>query len=125
MNNNLNGSSMNFACTIEKIDSHKVISFDIFDTLLLRPYAKPEDMFAHIEKMTGRKGFAERRKRAESEFYKTNGYKTEAGILDIYGEMGEFSDLKDMELDMEFAVLSQNSEMKTIDKKLRDPYHYI
>ena len=98
----------------DKIDNAKVVSFDIFDTLLLRPYAKPEDMFAHIEKMTGRKGFAERRKRAESEFYKTNGYKTEAGILDIYGEMGEFSDLKDMELDMEFAVLSQNSEMKTI-----------
>ena len=35
-----------------QIDSHLVISFDIFDTLLLRPYAKPTDLFLHLEKKT-------------------------------------------------------------------------
>lgn len=30
------------------INKHKVISFDIFDTLLLRPYAQPTDVFKHI-----------------------------------------------------------------------------
>ena len=49
MNNNLNGSSMNFACTIEKIDSHKVISFDIFDTLLKRNVRHPDDIFILVE----------------------------------------------------------------------------
>ena len=33
-----------------KIDSYDIISFDIFDTLLLRPYVKPTDLFLHIEK---------------------------------------------------------------------------
>ena len=32
---------------IEKVD---VISFDIFDTLLIRPYLSPVDLFEHIEK---------------------------------------------------------------------------
>lgn len=27
------------------IDSHKVVSFDVFDTLLIRPLARPEDLF--------------------------------------------------------------------------------
>jgi hypothetical protein len=29
------------------IDKHDVISFDIFDTLLVRPYVNPYDMFVH------------------------------------------------------------------------------
>ena len=31
----------------EKINKHDIISFDIFDTLLIRPYVKPTDLFLH------------------------------------------------------------------------------
>ena len=30
------------------IDNHDVISFDIFDTLLLRPFLLPTDLFAYL-----------------------------------------------------------------------------
>ena len=35
----------------EEIKKHDIISFDIFDTLLIRPYVKPTDLFLHIEKI--------------------------------------------------------------------------
>ena len=33
----------------QKILKHDVISFDIFDTLILRPYVKPTDLFEHLD----------------------------------------------------------------------------
>lgn len=33
------------------IESHDVISFDIFDTLLVRPYAEPKDAVDHYKKL--------------------------------------------------------------------------
>ena len=38
----------------DKIEKAKIVSFDIFDTLLLRPYAKPVDLFLHLEKLYGK-----------------------------------------------------------------------
>ena len=34
---------------VKKIKSNKVISFDIFDTLLVRPFAKPDDLFNYMQ----------------------------------------------------------------------------
>lgn len=31
------------------VNAHRVISFDIFDTLLIRPYVRPADLFLHLE----------------------------------------------------------------------------
>lgn len=42
-----------------------VVSFDIFDTLLLRPYARPTDLFLHLEKLYNKPNFAIARMRAE------------------------------------------------------------
>ena len=39
------------------IDSHSVISFDMFDTLVVRSYNKPVDLFKHIEISKGIKNF--------------------------------------------------------------------
>ena len=47
------------------IEKHNTISFDIFDTLLLRPYAKPTDLFKHLEKLENAQGFAAERVMAE------------------------------------------------------------
>ena len=48
-----------------KIDLAKVVSFDIFDTLVFRIYRKPTDLFLHLERASGRKGFANARIKAE------------------------------------------------------------
>lgn len=49
----------------DEIKKHDIISFDIFDTLLVRPYVKPTDMFIHIEKLYKAEGFHENRIKAE------------------------------------------------------------
>ena len=59
---------MNYLDKIKKeIDKHKVISFDIFDTLLLRPYINPTDLFLHLEKLEGIDGFYTARLLAEKQ----------------------------------------------------------
>lgn len=40
-----------------EIERHDVISFDIFDTLLVRPYVEPEDLFIHLEKLQNDYGY--------------------------------------------------------------------
>lgn len=34
---------------VDQIKKHDIISFDIFDTLLVRPFAKPDDMFIYMQ----------------------------------------------------------------------------
>ena len=42
-----------------------IISFDIFDTLLLRPYIRPTDLFLHLEYIHNKPNFAISRIKAE------------------------------------------------------------
>ena len=78
------------------INKAHIISFDIFDTLLFRPYAKPVDLFTFMEKVTSRSGFALARCQAESKFYAQNGSSTEATFDDIYDMMPEYIALKSL-----------------------------
>ena len=48
-----------------EIKNAKVVSFDIFDTLLLRTYIRPRDVFKHLETAFDAKGFANERFYAE------------------------------------------------------------
>ncbi len=48
-----------------EILKYDVISFDIFDTLLLRPFIKPTDLFWYIETKYNIKGFHQARILAE------------------------------------------------------------
>ena len=49
------------------IAAHDVISFDIFDTLIMRRVLLPEDVYALVEAHTNRVGFAKERVQAERE----------------------------------------------------------
>ena len=51
----------------DKIDSAKIVSFDIFDTLLVRPYINPSDIFKHIGMIKNEPSFHEARIQAELE----------------------------------------------------------
>lgn len=75
----------------------EVVSFDVFDTLLLRPFAEPTDLFEMMQpEMTRRAGaaqipFAEIRKSSEAEARRRNANVSEDITLDaIYETMAEF-----------------------------------
>ncbi len=94
------------------IKNHDVISFDVFDTLLGRPFMRPTDLFVHIEQMHPAPGFFAARTSAEAIFYSKNGTARDANIDDIYSTIPEFGHLRDVEIDMELAGLVANTEMK-------------
>lgn len=98
----------------DKIEKAKIVSFDIFDTLLLRPYAKPVDLFLHLEKLYGKKGFMKARIKAENEARQISSNE-EIKFDEIYEKISnEFKDLKQKELDLEAKTLVQNPQMKEI-----------
>lgn len=98
-----------------KIDSHQVISFDIFDTLLLRPYVKPTDLFAHIEAIFGAKGYTEARIKAETAARHRHRNHEEITFDEIYDEISDtFKALKSKELEFEAQVLQPNFEMQEV-----------
>lgn len=97
-----------------KINHASVVSFDIFDTLLLRPYVYPTDLFRHIERAHKRPFFFNVRTSAEYTARQIS--KQEDITLDeIYAQVdAQFQDMKDVELAWEKMVLQQNPEMKAI-----------
>ncbi len=102
---------MNLGVITKKIEKADVISFDIFDTLLLRPFFQPSDLFGFMDYAYRAPGFVNARKQAERVFYAKGTSKTEATIDDIYSVMPEYSHLKAKEMDLEFAGLVANDEM--------------
>ena len=97
------------------VDKAKIISFDIFDTLLLRPYIRPTDVFTHIELMENADGFAKARTAAESEARKSHPDKEDINTDEIYNEISDtYKALKNKELDWESKTLQPNMEIKQI-----------
>jgi len=90
----------------------ETVSFDIFDTLLLRPYVRPDDMFVHMERALNAPGFAEWRRTAEGDFYRAHGTGREARLDDIYSAAGKFAHMQAAEMQWEENILRANPEMK-------------
>lgn len=99
-----------------EIDKHSVISFDIFDTLLLRPYVKPTDLFLHLERLENAKGFAKARVEAQRKAWEKMKSKDEdINIDEIYAEIADkYKSLKEKEMALEAEVLTANPEMKEV-----------
>ena len=98
-----------------KIDKAQVISFDIFDTLLVRPYVAPTDLFVHMEKAYARPGFASERRVAERRTHIRHKELEDITFDMIYEEIdAEYRDLKQKELDWEAMVLRPNPELKQV-----------
>lgn len=92
-----------------------VVSFDIFDTLLLRPYLSPRDLFLHIEKEYALNGFLVARRSAEQAARRVYPEKEDITFDDIYEKIEEkFKVAKQIELDWELRILLQNPEMKLV-----------
>ena len=102
-----------------KIDNHDVISFDIFDTLLLRPFFNPAGVFNYIEGKYQAPEFLKIRGTTERNirFINSLRYKDREDITYdmIYDKMPEaYKYFKDIELNLENSTLIPNFEMKEI-----------
>ena len=102
----------------EAIDKAKVISFDIFDTLIVRVYKKPVDLFRHLEESEMAPGFAKARIEGEAKARRKaleNSKREEVSLNEIYRVMGsKFAPFKEKEIALEKLACKQNPEMKAV-----------
>ena len=87
-------------------DGVKAISFDIFDTLVLRPFAKPSDLFYLVEQESGIVGFHDKRIKAESDVRRKK--RSEITLDEIYAQLGLTQEIKDLEIEIEKTVCFKN-----------------
>ena len=104
-----------------KINKAEIVSFDIFDTLLVRPYARPIDLFYHMEKVFNKPNFLCCRVDAEIRTRKHHKELQDITFDMIYDEIeDEFRDMKQKEMDWEELILRANPEIKQVYDYARD-----
>ena len=93
-----------------------VISFDIFDTLLLRSVLNPQDVWRMVEEREGAKGFFKARQQADRATYRAATKRGgEHTIDEAYALMGSrWSTFNQKEFECEARVLVGNPEMREI-----------
>jgi HAD superfamily hydrolase (TIGR01549 family) len=97
----------------DEIVKHDIISFDIFDTLLIRPFARAKDIFKFIELNENATGFAISREKAEIEARVKNPKDEDVTIDEIYNFIEEkFKRVKTKEIEIEEQILQVNSKIK-------------
>ena len=98
----------------ERIDRYQVITFDVFDTLLIRAFAKPKDLFKCIESSVKKSGFSEIRVKSEIVARKRSLYE-EIRLDEIYDENPSLTpEMKALEVRFEENCVLANQEMKAI-----------
>lgn len=96
-----------------------IVSFDLFDTLLIRPFVKEDDLFRYIEKKYDVKNFYSIRKDAETKARER--LKKEVNIDEIYSYIDdEYRYLKDIEIDQEINILHINKMIKPLYDKAKE-----
>lgn len=103
----------------KEIDRHDVISFDIFDTLLLRPLVNPVDVFAFIENFYNANGYTLDRTISEKKARLIKSLKNKGcediTFEDIYKRVRpEYKFLESIEKEFESQILQTNKEMLEI-----------
>lgn len=91
------------------------ISFDIFDTLLLRPYIDPQELWKVLEEQEHAVGYAKARKKADAQTYReciARGGETT--IEAAYNLIPQWKHLMQKEMELERKVLCVNPEMKAL-----------
>ena len=107
---------MTFLDTIkDKINKAEIVSFDIFDTLLLRPYVEPVDLFKHLEKLYAVENFSKVRIEAEKTARKKYSHNIDITLNQIYECMPEnMQEMMTAEINFEKQVLTPNNELKEV-----------
>ncbi len=97
-----------------KIDAADVVSFDIFDTLLMRRVLYPPDIFSIVEDRAKTPGFAKARVRAEMELYTQA---KNARLDEIYLRLQEALSLADDEREHLYAAELAAEEQALVPRK--------
>ena len=93
------------------LESFDVVSFDIFDTLLLRPLLHPQDVWRVVEETENAPGFAKARKRADAASYATATRRgCETSLDEAYAHIPRWKRLREAELRTEERLLVANPE---------------
>ncbi len=106
---------------LEILPQFDVVSFDVFDTLLLRPFTKPTDLFDKLERDFGAKGFSKARARAERNAHRkarASG-RIEATFDEIYALIPQWEAMKERELAAEESCWTANPEMIDVWRKAK------
>lgn len=112
-------SVYHFAISLMKYD---VISFDVFDTLILRKLEKPEDVFMLVGEKLGIFGFQQIRQQAEKEardLQKIINGNREVTILEIYNRVAYYTGINpekgaELEFTIECDMCMANPYMKQV-----------
>ncbi len=91
------------------------VSFDAFDTLVLRPFLRPTDLFRYMEAVgLAPEGFGAARPKAEADARRL--HRREITLDEIYELLGPDMQLADLEVETELRVCRGNPElMRLID----------
>ena len=96
-----------------KIDNKELISFDVFDTLVVRPFLNPADLFIYMENKYNISGFAKDRIDAERKARST--LNKEVTLDDVYDYISkEYIDYKQIEIDEEIRLCHCNRTIKSL-----------
>ena len=102
-----------------KINSVKIISFDIFDTLLLRSFLEPKDVFLSLEKTENCPDFFKYRTQAEPKAWEkfVSSTKDDVNLDEIYAQMpSHMQYMKEKEIAFECEHLFLNPQMYDVFK---------
>lgn len=89
------------------IDEKRIVSFDIFDTLVNRPFINASDLFLYMENKYQKEGFY--KERIEGEKKAREALKKEVNIDDIYEFISdEYKELKNIEIEEEIRMCHRN-----------------
>ena len=98
---------------VELVDAVELVSFDIFDTLLLRPFVKPSDVWREVQVKLLAPGYAVCRKMANRLSYEANS-SYDPTLDDAYRYIPFYKFCKKTELQVEMDCLSVNPDMLKI-----------
>ena len=106
-----------------KLLEYDIVSFDIFDTLIFRPFNDPVDIFDIIGLKINDPTFKELRIKAEK-ISRDNSINREVTIYDIYEEMSKLKNIEkdkliNLEIDTELEFCFANSYMKQVFEILK------
>ena len=91
----------------------KIVSFDVFDTLVIRPVLKAEEVFDYLALDSGLKDFCSARKKAEEEARKV--LQKEVNIDEIYEFIDEkYKGMKEKEIEIEILFCHVNPLLKKV-----------
>ena len=111
----LNRRNISIPHMYDDIEDSDVVSFDIFDTLLIRPFVCPTDVFLFIEKQFQISGFAKERIDAERRARVIFKNQNDITLEQIYSQiLPKFKAYITLEKEIEISLLRANPLIKPI-----------